>query len=90
MEETYLVGGRRDLGVGEDLLLEHTLRGVGHADRAHFALLHHRLHLLPCIAQRPVADEVTVAVRERRDEVVVAFRVQVHGPVDEVDWRRVP
>ena len=84
MSRAYLVNRGRDRREGKDFLLEHALRGVGHADGTDLALLHHLLHLLPRVAERPVAHDVAVAIRECRNEVVVALRVQVDWPVDEV------
>ena len=84
--ETYLADGGDDLGVGEDLLLEDPFGAVRDADGADLALLHQGLHLLPCLAERPVAHDVTVAVREGGEVGVVAVRVQMDGPVNEVDY----
>ena len=70
----------------ENLLLEDSLGGVGHADGADLSLLHQLLHLLPRIAERPVVDDVALAVGKGWEEVVVAVRVQMDGPVNEVDY----
>ena len=84
--ETYLVDGGDDLGVGQDLLLEDLLGAVGHTDGADLALLEDGFQLLPGVAERPVVDHITVAVRAGREGRVVAVRVQVDGPVDQIHW----
>ena len=80
---TRLVDGGDDLGVGQDFLLEDALGAVGDTDRADLALLDEGLHLLPCLAEGPVPDDVAVAVREGGEHGVVPLRVQVDRPVHE-------
>ena len=62
MWDADLVDSGDDLRMREDLLLEDSLGGVGHADGANLALLHQLLHLLPRVAERPVAHDVAVAI----------------------------
>jgi hypothetical protein len=81
-----LVHRRNDSGLGSDLL-KFELGAIRYANGADFSLFDEGFELSPSVGEVPVMDDVANSIGEEWEEGVVSVRIEMDGPMNEVDYR---